>query len=58
MFFWVVLNKYLKKNYCDIWNQHLKICLNAKNCAKQNKPKQINNNKKFFSDQECLIWVF
>ena len=25
------------KTYCDIWNQHPRICRNAKNCAKQRK---------------------
>ena len=33
-----------------MWNQHPRICQNAKNCAKQRK-NQI-------WDQDCLIWVF
>ena len=31
----------LEKNYCDIWNQHPRICRNAKNCEKK-KEKEKN----------------
>ena len=34
--FWVFLPVNLK-NYCYIWNQHPRICRNAKNCSKQKK---------------------
>ena len=27
--------KKIRKNHGDIWNQHPRICRNAKNCAKQ-----------------------
>ena len=29
----------IPKTYCDIWNQHLRICLNAKFCEKMKMPK-------------------
>ena len=38
------------KNDCHIWNQHPRICRNAKNCAKQR--------KKLILDQNGLILVF
>ena len=39
--FWVFLDENWKKNYCDIWNQHPRICRNAKNCEKK-KEKEKN----------------
>ena len=35
------------KNDCDIWNQHPKICRNAKNCANQSKNKFLIKNALF-----------
>ena len=37
MAFWVSLDEELEKNYFDIWNQHPRICRNAKKSAKQKK---------------------
>ena len=47
---WVFLPVNLK-NYCYIWNQHPRICRNAKNLFKAKQKKQ-------FWDQKCLIWTF
>ena len=43
-----IFGQELKKNYCHILNQHLRICLTAKILEKNVKT----------GDQKCLIWVF
>ena len=53
MSFWVFLDyKSEGKSDCDKWNQHPRICRNAK--------KKMCNTKKWiqFWHQNCLIWVF
>ena len=45
-----ILDQKLGKNNCDIWNQHPRICRNAKNCTKQRKNQIWGQNYR--------IWVF
>ena len=41
----------MAKNDCDIWNQHPRICRNAKNCTKQ---KQTNKKSNLGPKMPCL----
>ena len=46
------------KNYCYIWNQHLRISIIAKFCEETKMPKFGTKNALLsIFDQECLIWV-
>ena len=53
--FWVFLDENWKKNYCDIWNQHPRICRNAKNCEKK---KEKEKEKNRIWDQNALFRHF
>ena len=47
------------KNYCHIWNQHLRISVIAKFCEETKMPKfGTKNDLLGIFDQECVIWVF
>ena len=47
------------KNYCRIWNQHLRISVIAKFCEETKMPKfGTKNDLLGIFDQECVIWVF
>ena len=48
------------KNYCHIWNQHLRISVIAKFCKETRMPTFGIKNILFgyFFDPKCLIWVF
>ena len=53
--FWAII----LKNYCHIWNQHLRISL-RENSVKKRKCLNLGRKMPYFSifDQKCLIWVF
>ena len=47
------------KNYCRIWNQHLRISVIVKFCEETKIPKfGTKNDLLGIFDQECVIWVF